>query len=171
MPELAEVDYYRRQWNPGLNSKVLRIHLHGEKRIFRGNDLSLFPKIAGQKLTSSESAGKQMLFRFTNNFWLGLHLGMTSDELMSRELGEVAEPAETVEDVPDPQSPDPSRRPITELDLSVRSRRIVDLLKIRTIGDLAQKTEAELLACPNFGQTSLNEIKTKLDELGLSLRG
>ena len=38
-------------------------------------------------------------------------------------------------------------------------------------GDLANKTEAELLACPNFGQTSLNEIKTKLDELGLSLRG
>lgn len=101
----------------------------------------------------------------------GLHLGMTSDELMSRELGEVAEPAEAVEDMPDPQSPDPSRRPITELDLSVRSRRIVDLLKIRTIGDLAQKTEAELLACPNFGQTSLNEIKTKLDELGMSLRG
>ena len=32
-------------------------------------------------------------------------------------------------------------------------------------------TEAELLACPNFGQTSLNEIKTKLDELGMSLRG
>jgi DNA-directed RNA polymerase subunit alpha len=57
------------------------------------------------------------------------------------------------------------------LDLSVRSRRIVDLLKIRTIGDLSIKTEAELLACPNFGQTSLNEIKTKLDELGLSLRG
>ena len=53
----------------------------------------------------------------------------------------------------------------------MRSRRIVDLLKIRTIGDLSVKTEAELLACPNFGQTSLNEIKTKLDELGLSLRG
>jgi DNA-directed RNA polymerase subunit alpha len=60
---------------------------------------------------------------------------------------------------------------VTELDLSVRSRRIVDLLKIRSIGDLSNKTEAELLACPNFGQTSLNEIKTKLDELGLSLRG
>jgi DNA-directed RNA polymerase alpha subunit len=43
----------------------------------------------------------------------------------------------------------------------VRSRRIVDLLKIRTIGDLSNKTEAELLACPNFGQTSLNEIKTQ----------
>ena len=101
----------------------------------------------------------------------GLHLGMTSDELMSRDLGEAVEIPDDVEEVPDPQSPDPSRRPISELDLSVRSRRIVDLLKIRTIGDLSIKTEAELLACPNFGQTSLNEIKTKLDELGLSLRG
>lgn len=101
----------------------------------------------------------------------GLRLGMTSDELLSRELGEPVEPTFATEEQPDPQSPDPMRRPITELDLSVRSRRIVDLLKIRTIGDLATKTEAELLACPNFGQTSLNEIKTKLDELGVSLRG
>jgi DNA-directed RNA polymerase subunit alpha len=100
----------------------------------------------------------------------GLHLGMTSDELMSRDLGEAVEAAPATEEQPDPNSPDPSRRPITELDLSVRSRRIVDLLKIRTIGDLSGRTEAELLACPNFGQTSLNEIKTKLDELGLSLR-
>ena len=101
----------------------------------------------------------------------GLRLGMTADELMSKDLGEISEPAVRTEEQPDPNSPDPSRRPISELDLSVRSRRIVDLLKIRTIGDLAQKTEAELLACPNFGQTSLNEIKTKLDEFGLSLRG
>lgn len=101
----------------------------------------------------------------------GLRLGMTNDELMSRELGESAEPEAVSEEMPDPNHPDPARRPITELDLSVRSRRIVDLLKVRTIGDLANKTEAELLACPNFGQTSLNEIKTKLDELGLSLRG
>ena len=96
---------------------------------------------------------------------------MTADELMSKDLGEQAEPVAVTEELPDPQSADPARRPISELDLSVRSRRIVDLLKIRTIGDLAGKTEAELLACPNFGQTSLNEIKTKLDELGLSLRG
>lgn len=100
----------------------------------------------------------------------GLRLGMGADELMGRDFGE-PEPASPVEELPDPNSPDPAKRPVTELDLSVRSRRIVDLLKIKTIGDLANKTEAELLACPNFGQTSLNEIKTKLDELGLALRG
>jgi DNA-directed RNA polymerase subunit alpha len=102
----------------------------------------------------------------------GLRLGMTAEELASRDLGEPAEAAVApTEEMPDPNSPDPSKRPVSELDLSVRSRRIVDLLKIKTIGDLANKTEAELLACPNFGQTSLNEIKTKLDELGMSLRG
>ena len=101
----------------------------------------------------------------------GLRLGMGADELMSKDL-DMPEPAPVAsEEAPDPDSPDPARRPVTELDLSVRSRRIVDLLKIKTIGDLANKTEAELLACPNFGQTSLNEIKTKLDELGLALRG
>ena len=101
----------------------------------------------------------------------GLRLGMGHDDLMSTAIGETDEAPVPPEELPDPNSPDPSRRPISELDLSVRSRRIVDLLKIRTIGDLANKTEAELLACPNFGQTSLNEIKTKLDEFGLSLRG
>jgi DNA-directed RNA polymerase subunit alpha len=101
----------------------------------------------------------------------GLRLGMGHDDLMSTTIGETDEAPVPPEELPDPNSPDPSRRPISELDLSVRSRRIVDLLKIRTIGDLANKTEAELLACPNFGQTSLNEIKTKLDEFGLSLRG
>ncbi|MEZ5965886.1 MAG: DNA-directed RNA polymerase subunit alpha C-terminal domain-containing protein [Planctomycetota bacterium] len=101
----------------------------------------------------------------------GLRLGMTVEELSGRDFGVPEAPQLSPEEAPDPNSPDPARRPVTELDLSVRSRRIVDLLKIRTIGDLANKTEAELLACPNFGQTSLNEIKTKLDELGLSLRG
>lgn len=101
----------------------------------------------------------------------GLRLGMTNEELSGRDFGvQEAAPVAT-EEQPDPNSPDPQRRPVTELDLSVRSRRIVDLLKVRTIGDLSAKTEAELLACPNFGQTSLNEIKTRLDELGLSLRG
>ncbi len=105
-----------------------------------------------------------------------MRLGMAQEELLNPQLAaaggssSAAEEPVAVEEAPDPNNPDPLRRPISELDLSVRSRRIVDLLKLRSIGDLAIKTEAELLACPNFGQTSLNEIKTKLDELGLGLR-
>jgi DNA-directed RNA polymerase subunit alpha len=101
----------------------------------------------------------------------GLRLGMNQDELMSKDLGQTPEAPVSAEEMPDPNSADPIKRPITELDLSVRCRRIVDLLKVKSIGDLTNKSEAELLACPNFGQTSLNEIRTKLDELGLSLRG
>ena len=77
MPELAEVEYYRTQWNPGLGVKITRVHLHGDKRVFRGTDLSLVRKLASERLQSSESSGKQMLFRFSHNLWLGIHLGMT----------------------------------------------------------------------------------------------
>ncbi len=66
---------------------------------------------------------------------------------------------------------DPRSRPIQDLKLTGRANRIIEMFKLRTIGDLCEKTEAELMACPNFGQSSLNEIKNKLDELGLSLRG
>ncbi len=60
--------------------------------------------------------------------------------------------------------------PVDDLQLSVRSRKCLQKLKIRTIGDLTHKTEAELLGVKNFGVTSLNEIKKTLSNLGLSLR-
>jgi len=59
---------------------------------------------------------------------------------------------------------------VDELELSVRSRRCLNRLSVRTVGDLIMKTEAELLGCKNFGVTSLNEIKDRLAEYGLSLR-
>ncbi len=93
----------------------------------------------------------------------GLRLGMDFDQNWSS--SSPAQGIELVEGNPN----DPQNRPIAELDLSVRARRIIEMFKIRTIGDLCRKTEAELMSCPNFGQTSLNEIRTKLDELGLSL--
>jgi DNA-directed RNA polymerase subunit alpha len=46
----------------------------------------------------------------------------------------------------------------------------METLKVRTLGDLANLTEGELLACKNFGQTSLNEVRQRLSEHGLSLR-
>lgn len=62
------------------------------------------------------------------------------------------------------------KKPIGDLELSVRSRNCMERLNIRTIGELVQRSEQELLAVKNFGQTSLNEIKQRLGELGLSLR-
>jgi len=61
-------------------------------------------------------------------------------------------------------------KPIDDLQLSVRARKCVEKLNIRTIGELVHKTEAELLGCKNFGVTSLNEIKKTLTNIGLSLR-
>ena len=62
------------------------------------------------------------------------------------------------------------QKSINELDLSVRARKALALLNIQTIGDLAMKTEAELMGVKNFGMTSLLEIKEKLGEIGVSLR-
>jgi len=59
---------------------------------------------------------------------------------------------------------------VDELELSVRSRRCLERLGLRTLGDLASRTEAELLAAKNFGVTSLNEIKQQMAHLGLGLR-
>lgn len=59
---------------------------------------------------------------------------------------------------------------VSELDLSVRSRKCLQRLNIATVGELASRTEAELLGSRNFGQTSLNEIKERLAENGVQLR-
>jgi DNA-directed RNA polymerase subunit alpha len=59
---------------------------------------------------------------------------------------------------------------VADMELSVRSRKALQRLNINTVGELASRTEAELLGCKNFGQTSLNEIKQQLATLGLGLR-
>ena len=60
-------------------------------------------------------------------------------------------------------------RPVSELELSVRSANCLKNAEISLIGELVQKTEAEMLKTKNFGRKSLNEIKTILAEMGLSL--
>ena len=59
---------------------------------------------------------------------------------------------------------------VADLELSVRSRKALQRLNINSVGELASRTEAELLGCKNFGQTSLTEVKEELTKLGLSLR-
>ena len=61
-------------------------------------------------------------------------------------------------------------KPIGDLDLSVRSRKALQRLNIQSVGELASRSDEELLACKNFGQTSLNEIKQILASYGLGLR-
>ena len=59
-------------------------------------------------------------------------------------------------------------RSVEELELSVRSYNCLKNANIQTIGDLVQKSEAEMLRTKNFGRKSLNEIKEILSNLGLS---
>jgi DNA-directed RNA polymerase subunit alpha len=62
-------------------------------------------------------------------------------------------------------------RPISDLNLSVRARKCTVRLGLTTIGELVRKTGDDLLECKNFGVTSLNEVRDKLTQLGLKLRG
>lgn len=60
---------------------------------------------------------------------------------------------------------------IEDLELGVRSYNCLKREGIQTVGDLVSKTEAELLNIPNFGKKSIDEVKEKLAERDLSLRG
>jgi formamidopyrimidine-DNA glycosylase len=85
MPELAEVDYFRKQWNAGLGQRIAAVDLHAAKRIFRGVDTAALGRtLTGAVLERSEARGKQMLFGVRPRggkaeAWLGLHLGMTGE--------------------------------------------------------------------------------------------
>ncbi|MEY4939116.1 MAG: hypothetical protein RIQ93_851 [Verrucomicrobiota bacterium] len=81
MPELAEVEFYRKRWDiAARGGRVLRVVTHDEKKLLRNLDLPAFRHaLTGAKFVSSEAAAKQMLFRFSGNVWLGLHLGMSGE--------------------------------------------------------------------------------------------
>jgi formamidopyrimidine-DNA glycosylase len=86
MPELAEVYYFCRQWNPGLGHRIEEVQVHPKARIFRGTDIAkMVHALKGATLERSETRGKQMLFvtakgrSVKNRAWLGIHLGMTGE--------------------------------------------------------------------------------------------
>jgi DNA-directed RNA polymerase subunit alpha len=97
--------------------------------------------------------------------------GTTMSELVNL-FAELAEsPGLTVGPAPvDNQLSGDMALTIEELNLSVRSYNCLKREGINTVGDLVQKTEAELMDIRNFGQKSIDEVKAKLDELGLGLR-
>ena len=93
-----------------------------------------------------------------------LRLGMALEEkqLLSAEISELSEAQDEDEEL--------LNKPIDDLQLSVRARKCLQKLDLRTLGDLTHKTDAELLGVKNFGVTSLNEIRKAIGNLGLSLR-
>lgn len=92
----------------------------------------------------------------------GLRLGIVLSD--TNELPEIPQPA-SAEDSTD----DVLLKSVDELDLSIRSRNCLDMLGIKTIGQLLETSEQVLLTMKNFGQTSLNEIRKKLADFGFSI--
>jgi DNA-directed RNA polymerase subunit alpha len=82
---------------------------------------------------------------------------------------EEPEPVEQEEEEKEEKLNENLFRPVSELELSVRSANCLKNANITLIGELVQKTEAEMLKTKNFGRKSLNEIKGILEEMGLSL--
>jgi DNA-directed RNA polymerase subunit alpha len=94
----------------------------------------------------------------------GLELGQFAHERTE------AEPAVDLSNL----SPDEQAllsRPISDLNLSVRARKCMVRLGMSSIGELIRKTGDDLLECKNFGVTSLNEVRNKLGQYNLKLRG
>jgi formamidopyrimidine-DNA glycosylase len=90
MPELAEVEWYRKQWDAARDGVIVDLALHPRNRVFRGtNTRELKRRLLGAKFLSSHARGKRMLFKFSGDnpeiigarenirSWLGIHLGMT----------------------------------------------------------------------------------------------
>ena len=88
MPELAEVEFFRKRWAlAATGERVSRVLTHDRKRLLRGVHLQRFRRaLTGATLDSSEARAKQMLFRFRGGVlphetrgWLGIHLGMSGE--------------------------------------------------------------------------------------------
>jgi len=100
-------------------------------------------------------------------------------EMMSSkglELGQQAHEKARIETTIEPEvlSPDEQAmlgKSIADLNLSVRARKCMVRLNITTVGELVRRTGDELLECKNFGVTSLNEVREKLTQYALKLRG
>lgn len=95
----------------------------------------------------------------------GLRLGMAKEEEELRKQRE-----SLLQITPEDEKALLYERSVIELDLSLRARKAMESLGIKTIGDLVKRSQTELTGVKNFGETSLKEVKTRLAALGLSLK-
>ena len=61
-------------------------------------------------------------------------------------------------------------QPVSELKLGVRANKVMVMLGIQTVGGLVRRSAGDLMECKNFGVSSLNQIRERLEDLGLRLR-
>ncbi len=122
-------------------------------------------KVSEAELLSYKNFGETSLFEIKQMLsQKGLRLGQGLDGQYGRVRNDIYEELKG-------KAPESVlNKPISVLDLSVRARKALQMLNIQTLGELALRTEAELMGVKNFGQTSLEEVKQKLQENNLSLR-
>lgn len=117
-----------------------------------------------QELLASKNFGETSLVEIRDMLLLkGLRLGMFSNEKHSPEPLESEPVSEEEQSI--------LARPVADLNLTVRARKCMGRLNIHTIGELVRRTPDELLECKNFGVTSLKEIRERLVDFGIKLRG
>lgn len=123
-------------------------------------------RVSEQQLLSSKNFGETSLSEIKEILASkGLRLGQSLEE--GGQLERRFSPQQPLTD----QEQALLGKPVTELNLSVRARKCMNRLGLNTFGDLVQKTADELLEAKNFGMTSLHEVREKLRQYGLTLRG
>lgn len=128
------------------------------------NTLGDLLRTSEAELLSYKNFGETSLYEIKKILdFKGLRLGMALEDKDA-----ASKPMDP--DIASQASPEILQKSIGDLELSVRARRALDRLGVKTVLELINKTEAELLGCKNFGVTSLNEIKERITDLGLSLR-
>ncbi len=123
-------------------------------------------RITEQQLLSSKNFGETSLDEINQILESrGLHLGQSLDQGAQNEMRfRPQQPLSAEEQAV-------LSKPVSDLNLSVRARKCMNRLGINTLGELVNRSADELLESKNFGMTSLNEVREKLGQFGLTLRG
>jgi DNA-directed RNA polymerase subunit alpha len=123
-------------------------------------------RVSEQQLLSSKNFGETSLAEIKEVLATkGLRLGQSLEEGAQHDMR--FRPQQALSE----QEQAVLNKPVSDLNLSVRARKCMNRLGINTLGDLVQRTADELLESKNFGMTSLSEVREKLQQYGLSLRG
>jgi DNA-directed RNA polymerase subunit alpha len=123
-------------------------------------------RVSEQQLLSSKNFGDTSLLEIKEIMaGKGLHLGQSLEEGAQNDMRfRPQQPLSAEEQAV-------LSKPVSDLNLSVRARKCMNRLGINSVGELVQRSPDELLESKNFGITSLSEVREKLQQLGLTLRG
>ena len=140
-------------------SPVVKVNFHAEST--RVGQMTDYDRLILEIWTNKSINPKDALLYAGNILSKHLDVFVNYGKLPEEEeIGETEEDQELYEKL---------RQPISELELSVRSANCLEEARIKSIGDLVQKTEMEMLKYRNFGKKSLAEINSILGSMGLSL--